>query len=175
MERPFPNLEAPVAPAAAPRNLAARVRADRDLPAAGAHAEARGGFPRRAEAVGVAIGQRGGRLVVAVLVGMVAVVRVAADHHPAVRVVVPVAVVVVTSSSSSSSAGGAVPVQGVNSALGVPPGALGPTDGGRHGNWIAALLAMVVVVGGAGRCRRSWTGNVRISHTESHHLQHLVK
>jgi len=85
MKKPCPDLEAPVAPAAAPRNLAARVRADRDLPAAGAHAEARGGFPRGAEAVGVAIGQRGGRLVVAVLVGMVAVVRVAADHHPAVR------------------------------------------------------------------------------------------
>jgi len=56
MKKPFPNLEAPVAPTAAPRNLAARVRADRDLPAAGAHAEARGGFPRGAEAVGVAIG-----------------------------------------------------------------------------------------------------------------------
>lgn len=129
------------------------MRTDRDLPAIGAHAEASGGLAGGGEAVGVAIGQRGDRLVVAVLVGMVAVVRVAADHHSAVRVVVAVAVMVV--STSCSSAGSTVPVDGVNGALGVPPGALGPTNSGRHRNRITALLAMVVMMGGAGRCRCS--------------------
>lgn len=86
---------------------------------------------------------------VAVLVGMVAVVRIAADHHPAVRMMVAVVVVM----RATASAGRAVSVDVVHRSLGMPAGTFGPADGGRHGHRITALLAVVMMVAGTGRCR----------------------
>lgn len=126
--------------------------ADGYLAAVGAHAEAGRRLAGGAEAVRVAIGLGGDRLVVAVLVGMVAVVRIAADQA-AVLVVVRVVVMMPTIAAGSPAARAAYAMLStVHGALRVPAGALRSADRCRHGRRIAALLSVMMVVRGAGRC-----------------------
>lgn len=90
--------------------------ADRNLAAVRTHAEAGRGLAGGAKAIRVAIRLGGNRLVVAVLVGMVAVMRIAADQA-AVLMVVRMVMMMPTITTSTTPARAAYAMPTVHGAL----------------------------------------------------------
>lgn len=118
----------------------------RDLAPIRTHAEAGRGFARGSKTIRIAIGLGGDRLMVAVLMGMVAMMRIAVDQA-AMLMVVRVVMMVTTSTTARV----ADAMHTVHGALRVATRAFCAADCGRHGRRIAVLLPVMMMVCGAGR------------------------
>lgn len=131
----------------------------RDLATIGTHAEARRGFTRRAKTVWITIGLWGDRLVIAVLVGMVTVMRIAADQT-AVLMMMRMMMMVTASRPTTTPTGTtttwiANAMHIVHSPLRVTPRTFCAANSSRcHGRRIAALFSMMMMVGRTRRGRR---------------------